>query len=274
MRRASRKITFRNIAVSVITRRVQSFRHQQILALLAHKGVLRRRGLDERFGVTPMTIWRDFRKLEELGLARRTRGGIRALESTGHERVFESKDAEGRAAKDRIAVLAVRLFIREGDVIAMEGGTSVAALIAHLPPRKITVLTNSLPVALQVRSLRPHLPVRVVGGWLSPVSGNLTGGEALREIAKSAADVCFLSATGFDAKNGPTDPNPLEIEVKRAWSAVSKRTVLLLESRKFGVKSAAVTLHPRRLHAVVTDAAPPPEIRRRLESLGVAVHAG
>lgn len=74
---------------------------------------------------------------------------------------------------------------------------------------------------------------------------------------------------GIDAEFGPTDPNPLEIEVKRAWAAVSARVVLLSDSRKFG--EAAVMIHPRRLHALVTDATPPPEIVARLAEHGVEV---
>jgi DeoR/GlpR family transcriptional regulator of sugar metabolism len=97
------------------------------------------------------------------------------------------------------------------------------------------------------------------------------GPEALQFIARQRASVCFLSATGFDARRGPTDPNPLEIEVKRAWAAVAGRVVLLLDAAKFGVRSASVMIHPRRLHALVTDAPPPPEIAAGLAAHGVEI---
>ena len=121
------------------------------------------------------------------------------------------------------------------------------------------------------RAKRPDLPVKLPGGWLSQVSGNVVGPETLQFIENQRASICFLSATGFDAELGPTDPNPLEIEVKRAWAAISGRVVLLMDSRKFGVCSAAVMIHPQRLHAVVTDAPPPPEIGMRLAEHGVEV---
>ena len=145
----------------------------------------------------------------------------------------------------------------------------MAAMVGHLPKTRVSVLTNSLPVALRLRTVRPDLPVRVVGGWLSGVSGNLTGAEAMREIARMRADVCFLGATAFDAEVGPTDPNPLEIEVKRAWAGIARRTVLLLDAGKFGKRSSAVTLHPRRLHALVTDRAPPEAVVHLLREHGV-----
>ena len=62
----------------------------------------------------------------------------------------------------------------------MEGGTTVAALVDALPDQHISVVTNSLPIALRMRARRPVLPVRVLGGWLSAVSGNTTGPEALK----------------------------------------------------------------------------------------------
>lgn len=202
---------------------------------------------------------------------KRVRGGARAVTNTLGEPGFETKASAASEAKQRIAACAVARFIREGDTVALEGGIIVAALVGHLPAARVSVLTNSLPVALRVRSLRPDLPVKLPGGWLSQVSGNVVGPEALQFIEKQRASICFLSATGYDAEVGPTDPNPLEIEVKRAWAAISGRAVLLLDSSKFGVRSAAVMIHPRHLHAVVTDAPPPPAIGARLAAQGVEV---
>jgi hypothetical protein len=44
-----------------------------------------------------------------------------------------------------------------------------------------------------------------------------------------------------------------------------------MDSRKFHLASASVMIHPRRLHALVTDAPPPAAIARHLESEGVRV---
>ena len=203
-----------------------------------------------------MTVWRDMKTLAELGLLLRVRGGVQSLKAQVGELVFEKKWSEEQSRKDCIAALAVREFVQPGCVLFIEGGSTVAGMISHLPQTRISIVTNSLPVAMKIRVLRPNLLVRMVGGWLSVVSGNLTGSEALREIRRLKVDVCCLGATGFDTEVGPSDPNPLEIEVKRAFSEIASRTVLLLDAKKFGFRSAAVTLHPRRLHALVTDHLP------------------
>lgn len=246
-------------------------RHQRILALLNERGYLGAGEVARLFAVTPMTVWRDFRALGELGLLRRVRGGVRASGTGAGEPVFEAKEQADMIRKDRIAACAVREFVTKGSVIVLEGGTTVAAMVTHLPETQVSILTNSLPVALQLRAVRPNLTVRLVGGWLSAVSGNLVGAETVREIGRLTADVCFIGATGFDAEVGPSDPNPLEIEVKRAWAGIARRTVMLLDAGKFGRRAAAVTLHPKRIHAVVTDQTPPEEIASRLAAQSVRV---
>lgn len=239
-------------------------RHQRILSLVRDQGVVSTAGLQHDLGVTAMTVWRDLKILQELGLLRRTRGGAHRVERALGEPDFEAKNAAAHAAKQRIAALAAREFVREGDTIALEGGTTVAALVDHLPQKRVSILTNSLPVALRVRAIRPELPVEVAGGWLSQVSGNTTGPEALRAMEKWQASICFLSATSFEAEVGPSDPNPFEIEARRMLASCARRVVMLLDSSKFGTRSAAVTLHPRRLDALVSDARPPRAIRELL----------
>lgn len=243
-------------------------RHQRILSLLRDRGEVRASSLVRELGVTPMTVWRDLKSIGEQGLLRRVRGG--ALPSAGGgEPDFETKATAAGKAKARIAEAAVREFIREGDVIALEGGTTVAALVDALPEHRISVITNSLPVALRIRQRRPSLPVRVVGGWLSAISGNTTGPGALKEARKDRVSACFLSATGWDPAHGPMDPNPLEIEMKRAFAGCAGQVVLLMDSRKFTTTSTSVMIHPRRLLAVVTDAMPPKSVVAQLRNAGV-----
>lgn len=246
-------------------------RHQHILEALRNHGSVSAAALRQTFQTTAMTVWRDLKALEELGLLRRTRGGACLQDRFPGEPNYEAKNQNAFEAKRRIAALAAQEFVREGDAIVLEGGTTVSALINYLPTERISVLTNSLPVALRVRAQRPGLPTLVAGGWMSRVSGNTCGPEALRSMAKWQAAVCFVSATAFDAVVGPSDPNPLEIEAKRALAACARRVVLLLDSTKFGQRSAAVTLHPRRIHALVTDADPHAAIRALLNRHSIRV---
>lgn len=248
-----------------------SARLQRIMTLVRDRGELKAGDLSRELGVTPMTVWRDLKLLAEQGLLRRVRGGVQLLGGAVSEPDFESKATTSANAKARIAVAAAKEFVSEGDVVALEGGTTVAALVNALPEQRISVITNSLPIALRMRAQRPALPVRVIGGWLSAVSGNTTGPEAMRAAEMGQISVCFLGATGWDEDHGPMDPNPLEIEVKRALAAASNQVVLLMDSQKFYTGSVSVMIHLRRIHALVTDASPPDAVMKRLQAAGVRV---
>jgi DeoR/GlpR family transcriptional regulator of sugar metabolism len=65
------------------------------------------------------------------------------------------------------------------------------------------------------------------------------------------------------------DPNPMEIEIKRALAAASLRVVLLMDGSKFSQRSASILMHQRRIHALVTDREPPRKIQRQLREAGV-----
>ena len=55
-------------------------RHQQILALVADRGVVSIAELTERLGVSHMTIRRDVQKLEEQGAVLSVSGGVRSAD--------------------------------------------------------------------------------------------------------------------------------------------------------------------------------------------------
>jgi DeoR/GlpR family transcriptional regulator of sugar metabolism len=227
---------------------------------LRDTGFIRTTEMCAEFAVTPMTLWRDLKYLEEQGLLLRIRGGATSRQNVAGEMNYESKEIRAHEAKKIIAHLAVEAFVREGDTLALEGGTTVAALVNELPESRVSILTNSLPVAQHVRKVRPGLAVQIAGGWLSPVSGNSTGPLALHMMEAWKPSVFFLSATAFDADWGPSDPNPMEIEVKRHLAAKAQKVVLLADEGKFGKRSHAVTLHPRHLSAIVTNTRPPADI--------------
>jgi DeoR/GlpR family transcriptional regulator of sugar metabolism len=71
------------------------------------------------------------------------------------------------------------------------------------------------------------------------------------------ARTCFLSATGLAFPAGFTDPNPLEIQVKRAMAKSAGQVVMLLDSTKLGVRSLSRILPIEEVDILVTDARRP-----------------
>jgi len=226
-------------------------RHRRILEQLKRSGMVRNTDLLAEFGVSEMTLWRDLKLLEERRQLRRMRGGAMAGEAES-EPAFVAKAPREAAAKERIAVRAVR-FLEPGDIVICDGGTTVAALARQRLPERLTVLTNSLPIATELMHHRDRPVVQMAGGLLRPESGTVVGREALTFFGRRRANKLLMSATGIDADAGVTDPNPQEIEVKQAMLASTQEVYLLADASKFGVVSLMQTLPLRRVRVLITD---------------------
>ena len=98
------------------------------------------------------------------------------------------------------------------------------------------------------------------------------GPQAEAYFRQINAHTCFLSATGITTSEGVTDPNLLEIQVKRAMAQSAARIVLLMDSTKFGMRSLAKIFDVRDVDVLVTDAGAPPATLDEIRALGVDVH--
>lgn len=247
-------------------------RHTLLLKRLEENGSLRVSGLDDELGVTAMTIWRDMRFLEERGLLRRVRGGAISLNHIGVEPDFQFKEQHAAEEKRRIAAFAVRKYVKPGDTIIVEGGTTAAEILNHLSVDKLTLMTNSLPILARAYALKKSWHVHCSGGILSPVSGNFVGPEAVQFFNGKHAQTFFMSATGLDVESGSiTDPNPVEIEVKQTMANCAQRIVLLLDSSKIGIRSVQQVLPLSRIHTLVTDKGLDQKLLKSIEREGLQI---
>ncbi len=130
-----------------------------ILEAVRRDGTVRVADLVGRLGVSDMTIRRDLDALARRGAVEKVYGGAVATAgpASGHEPGFDAKSDLEAAAKAAIAATAATL-VEPGSVVALSGGTTVHAVAARLlgVPR-LTIVTNSLPVADLVPVSYTHL---------------------------------------------------------------------------------------------------------------------
>ncbi len=110
------------------------------------------------------------------------------------------------------------------------------------------------------------------GGLLRDVGLTFVGPQAEAYFRQINAHTCFLSATGITTSEGVTDPNLLEIQVKRAMAESAARVVLLMDSTKFGVRSLAKIFDIRDFDVLITDADAPAGMLEAIRTLEVDVH--
>lgn len=248
-------------------------RREQIAAFVQEHSRATTEELGGAFGVSLMTVWRDLTALEEEGRVRRVRGGAARVERREDaEPLYDSKRVLNPTAKERIARYAAECFVKDGDILFMEAGTTVAAMAKYLANyQHLTVIGNGLGTMNELARLTPAVNVYCCGGMLRPVAFTFVGPQAEEYFRSINAMTCFLSATGITLTEGITDVSLLEIQVKRAMAASADQVVFLLDSSKFGVRSLARIVALDEVDVLITDTEAPPAFVEALQAQGIEV---
>ncbi|MFJ5546600.1 DeoR/GlpR family DNA-binding transcription regulator [Streptomyces sp. NPDC093225] len=252
-----------------------------ILEAVRRDGAVRVAELVGRLGVSDMTIRRDLDALAAQGAVEKVYGGAVAVGAArGEEPGFDAKSDREAAAKAAIADVAAGL-VEPGSVVAVSAGTTAHAVAARLlaVPR-LTLVTNSLPVADLVRAAaREHGPdgaptLLLTGGSPTP-SAALVGPLADLVLGSLHVDLLVLGAHGVDEHAGLTTPNLAEAQTNRALIAAARRVAVVADHTKWGVVGLSGFAALERIDLFVTDAGLPEPARAVLsDAVGELLVAG
>jgi DeoR/GlpR family transcriptional regulator of sugar metabolism len=244
-----------------------------IRQMILQAGSVNTEELATRFGVSYMTIWRDIALLEEDGRIHRVRGGaIRPETGASAEPAYFSKQTVRSHEKEAIARYAAQHLVRDDEILILEAGTTVAAMIKYLTQTSLTIVTNGVQTILEAMPRLSSMTVMNCGGILRDPAHTFVGPHAERFFENLSAHTLFLGATGLSLPEGITDPNPLEIQIKRAMAASAARIVLLIDSSKFGVRSLLPIVSLTAVDEIVTDDQAPADYVGQLREMGINVH--
>jgi DeoR/GlpR family transcriptional regulator of sugar metabolism len=249
---------------------------QRLLSVLEDirsNGVRSVNDLSRKYDVSEMTIRRDLKQLEEQGLITRTHGGAIPNRLVSEELQFLQKRTVHQAEKVQIARYAAANFVADNDIIILEGGTTVAGMVPYLTDyRNLTLMTHGLHTLFELQRITSGNTVISTGGILRDVSTTLVGPVAEIHFREFNAQKVFLSATGWTANSGFTDPNMLEIQVKKAMIQSAIEIIMLLDSSKFGVVSLTSFLSAFAIDVLITDRNIPDDIYTQFAEHRIDVH--
>jgi DeoR family transcriptional regulator, aga operon transcriptional repressor len=232
-------------------------RQARIAAMVAELGFLRVRELSERFGVSAVTLRSDLDLLERRGSLRRVHGGAMALQGPRVERTFEEAAVDLAVEKAHIGQAAAQL-VSSGEAVIVDVGSTTTALAQALLTRTdladVTVITNSLTIALELEGAAPRIGVILTGGTLRPKQHSLVNPLATTFLNQLSATTVFLGCNGVHPTQGVTNINLPEAEVKREMVAAARRVVVLADSTKLGAVTLATICPIEQVDVVVTDA--------------------
>lgn len=227
-------------------------RRRLVLKILDHDGRVLVGDLARQFRTSQVTIRKDLDLLQAQGRIHRTHGGaLPARESALDDPTLREKEKLSRREKLLIAAAAVRM-VKEGQVVILDSGTTTTA-IAHALRKfeNLTIITNAVNIAAELSG--SSLEVILTGGTLRKNSVSLVGPIAEETLRRLNADILFLGVDGFDVRQGLSTPNLLEAKVNRAMMDVSRITVVVCDSSKFGRRSLSAIAPTSAIHHLITD---------------------
>ncbi|WP_406279968.1 DeoR/GlpR family DNA-binding transcription regulator [Streptomyces sp. NBC_00191] len=227
-------------------------RRRAILAVARRNGSMEVAAVAAELMVSPETVRRDLRVLEEYGLVRRTHGGAYPVESAGFETTLAARTTRYVPQKARIATAAVEL-LGEAETVFIDEGFTPQLIAEALPQdRPLTVVTASLATAGSLAG-REHTQVLLLGGrvrgnTLATVDHWVTG-----MLAGLVIDLAYVGANGISREYGLTTPDPAVGHVKAQAMKSARRRIFSGIHTKFGAVSFCRFAEVTDFEAIVTD---------------------
>ena len=244
-------------------------RHNMIVQIINDTGSASVKDLSVRFAVTEDSIRKDLTFLQKKGLLKKTYGGALKIDDDTKERYVSERKGKYLPDKQKIAKKAVRMM-HDGELIFLDISTTSIeiAKILKTSGRSLTVVTNMVDVML-VMAGDVYNKIIFVGGTFSEGKDGFVGAITNREIVKYNFDKAFLGVVGVDTEKGVvTTYTADDAATKEAIVHASKKSYLLLESRKLSKQSNYVFAKLKDIHGAVTEKPLPKEQTNVLENFG------
>lgn len=206
-------------------------RRHKILAWLQEEGSARVRDLSAAFEVSEVTIRQDLERLEREGHITREHGGAYLNTLPAQVGSLSLQHCDNMDKKRRIGALAASL-VSDGETLIIDAGSTTTEVAARLTARKdLTIITNSLNIALILGAV-PGNTVHMPGGQFKAPTLSLSGDKAVDYLRDVFAAKLFLATAGVSVDAGLTYPSFADLELKKAMIRAATHTCLVADSTK------------------------------------------
>lgn len=225
--------------------------------------------LAERLSVAPATIRRDTNVLEHQGAVARSWGRV-ARPGGFVEQPISERASQYAAEKRRIADAAAEL-VHDDSLVGLTGGTTTLAVARAIAGRRrLTVVTNSLSIGMQ---LAPRNNIRLIlsGGEARNASFELSGPLSVSGIEAFNLDLAILGVDGLDVRGGLTTYDHAEAMTNHALVQRAATAVVVADSSKLGRAGFARVCDVTAIDTIITDDAASDEQVAEFTTVGVNV---
>ena len=217
--------------------------------------------------VSEDTVRRDIKELDMQGLLKAVRGG--AIATSTIPQHYRDREKYDVSHKLRMAEKAIP-FLKDGQTIFMDGGTSVLAVAQMLPKDlKIQVVTNSFPVA-DVLEDHPTAEVIFAGGRLYKTAFTTIGQQAIDTIRNVRANIYFFGVSSIHTI-GLTARSYEDSLVKRNMVENAQQIIALSTLEKIDTAESFFICPITKVDVLITEADSNNEKLQPYKDLGLMV---
>lgn len=245
-------------------------RHKQILDILQLQGSVSVIDLAERLNVSEVTIRKDLTTLEQLGKLYRTHGKAIPISPYIGDRHVNEKEKQHVIEKKAIALAAAALVKPQDSVLMASGTTILYAAKEMADLHNIMVITASVHVSSML-SQNKDINVVQLGGMVRDTSVSVVGPFAADMLQYFNCNLFFMGADGVDLDFGVTTTNIMEATLNRKMIESAQRTILLVDSSKFGKKGFSKICNLDKIDGIITDEGIPEIYLESLQDQGIEV---
>lgn len=247
---------------------VKEERLQIIINTLEKDTKVRLNELSTLLNVSEDTVRRDIKELDMQGLLRAVRGG--AISHSPIPQHYRDREKYNQQHKQVIANKALG-FLKDGQVVFFDGGTSVVALAAALPKDlKITIITNSFPVA-NILEDHPNAEVIFAGGRLHKTAFTTMGQETIDTFRKVRADVCMLGICSLHYSMGITSIIYEDAQLNNIMINQAEKIIALSALEKINTVEPYYVCPVTDVDVIITETGPDNAILEPYKQLGIEV---
>ncbi|NII81420.1 MULTISPECIES: DeoR/GlpR family DNA-binding transcription regulator [unclassified Pedobacter] len=247
---------------------VKEERLQIIINTLDKDSKVRLDALSALLNVSEDTVRRDIKELDSQGLLRAVRGG--AISRSPIPQHYRDREKYNQQHKQAIANKALQ-FLKDGQVVFFDGGTSVVALATILPTDlKITIITNSFPVA-NILEDHPSAEVIFAGGRLQKTAFTTIGQETIDTFKKVRADICMLGICSLHHSMGITSIIYEDAQLNNIMISQAQKTIALSALEKINTVEPYYVCPVDDVDVIITETDPDNAILVPYKNLGIEV---
>lgn len=227
-------------------------RHEFILDKIKEEGKVKVLTLSRKLGVSTVTIRKDLKLLEDKGLLFRSHGGASRDNPYINERSIGEKESIKTDEKNKIGEAASKL-IEKNESIIIASGTTVLALTRHIHSNhKLTVITASLNVAVELSKQR-EIEIIQLGGVVRKNSFSVLGTYGKEMLNWFSCSKLFLGIDGLDLDFGLTTTSIGEAQLNQKMIETAQEVIVLSDSSKFGRRGFGKICELDKVDHIITD---------------------